>query len=256
MMKPIFLCLFLVSLSTSSWAGLKELEVEFEELRKTTDQQSKNIAASLNQVQEMVAQFQALGGKADQALHENSLQAKTIEDLQQRLDMAEEKSAQLVKQLEEIKTAGLLPPNQVKNLKEFQEFQKGLTLINAEDFKGGITSLKQFLQNNPKSTLGESAHFWISEGFYSMRDYTSAIAEYQNVVQKYPTGSKVAAAILKQGYAFYEMQSFEDSKAFLTKVTQKFPNTLEAAKAQARLGRINKLLEEKELQTLQDKQTN
>jgi len=253
-MKKI-LTVILISISSAAWAGSsKELETQFNELKTTVDQQSKNVAASLNQVQEMVAQFQALGGKADQALHENELQAKTITDLQQRLDMTEEKNAQLLKQMEELKTAGLLPASQVKNLKEFQDYEKALTLLNAEDYKGGITSLQAFLKANPKSVFGEGAQYWIGEGYYLMRDYTSAISEFQKVIQKNPTGSKVSAAMLKQGYAFYEMQSFEDAKAFLGKVTQKFPGTLEAAKAQDRLVRINKVLEEKELQAVQQRE--
>ncbi len=258
-MKQLLTILTFILLANSfinhAWAGpSKDLDTQIEDLKRTMDIQSKNVATSLNQVQEMVAQFQALGGKADQALHENGIQAKTIADLQQRLDMAEEKVAQLLKQLEEIKTVGLLPSGQVKNLKEFQEYEKGLTLINAEDYKGSVTTLRQFLQANPKSVFGEGAQYWIGESFYAMRDYPSAIAEYQKVIQKSPTGAKVAASLLKQGYAFYEMQSFDDAKAFLQKVSQKFPNTLEAAKAQERLLQVERLIQEKAMQNVEKKE--
>ncbi len=247
----IFFLLFPLSLSAGS---LKELEEQLAAFKRTYDAQSGNVARSLNQIQEMAAEFQGLNGRIDQSLHENSNQAKLIEDNQKRLALLEDKISILSKQLEEIKTAGLLPPEQVKNLKEFQDYEKALSLLNAQDFKGAAQGLRQFLAANPKSVIAENAQYWIGEAHYAMRDFPAAVSEFQKVVQKYPTGSKAAAALLKQGFAFFEMQSFEDSHAFLTKVVAKYPNSVEAAYARDRLKTIDELLQTKAREMMEQKE--
>lgn len=249
------LFIFLILIPLSVFAGtLKELEEQLAAFKRTYDAQSGNVARSLSQIQEMATEFQGLNGRIDQSLHENSNQTKLIEDNQKRLEILEDKIAILSKQLEEIKTAGLLPAVQVKNLKEFQEYEKALSLLNADDFRGAAQSLRQFLSANPKSVIAENAQYWIGEAHYAMRDFPAAVTEFQKVVQKYPTGSKAASAMLKQGFSFYEMQSFEDSQAFLNKVAAKYPNTTEAARARDRLKTIDELLQTKAREMMEQKE--
>lgn len=235
-------------------ATLKELEAEVLEFKRINDTQAKNLANALNQVQEIVSEFQGLSGRADQGLHENMEQARLIADAQRRVDILEDKIAILVKQLEELKTAGLMSVDQVKNLKEFQEYEKGLSLLNAEDYKGAVSSLKQFMAGNPKSPLVQNAQYWVGESYYAMRDFTAAVAEMQKVVQKYPSGVRVASSLLKQGFSFYEMQSFDDARAFLSKVVAKYPGSHEAALASERIKKIDALLEKKALETMEKKE--
>lgn len=246
---------FLPSNSVFS-ASLKQLEKEIAELKRISAAQSKNLATALNQVQEILSEFQGMYGKVDQSLAGNRDQTKLIKDNQTRLNSLEDRISILMEQFEEIKTAGLLSPEQTKKFKEFQVYQRGLAKVNAEEYKGAIQTFKSFMAKNPKSTYVSYAQYWIGESYYSMKDFPAAVTEFQKVIKKYPKSKKIPPSLLKQGYSFYEMQAFEDAKAFLSKLVSRYPRSNEAILARGKIKRINELLAQKakeavERQTIQ-----
>lgn len=236
---------FSLSIHSGIAGETKDFQAQLDSIKRTNETQATNLANALNQLQEVLGNFQSLTGRVDQSLHENEEQGKFIADSQKRLDVLEEKVGLLIKQLEELKAAGLMTATLGKNLKEFQDYNQALARINAEEYKEAVSSLKQFLATYPKSALAENAQFWIGQSFYSMRDFSAAVSELQKVVSKYPTGGKAAPALLKQGYAFFEMQSFDEARAFLTKLTNKYPTTTEATVARDKLRKIDALLQER-----------
>lgn len=246
-MKAFFLsllvCVLMVGAGPAEAASTKEFQEQLDELKRVNEAQAKNLATALNQLQEVLGSYQRMNGQVEQSAHLVQEQDKIIKDNQRRMDLLEEKLHQMTTQVEEIKAAGLLPAAQVKRLEEFKEYQTSLTKINADDYKGAITSLKAFMAGHKDSPYAEGAQYWIGESYYAMKDYPAAVTEYQNVIQKFPKGSKAALALLKQGFAFFEIQSFEDSKAFLTKLITKYPASGEAVRAREKINEINRLLE-------------
>ncbi|MBI2340250.1 MAG: tol-pal system protein YbgF [Deltaproteobacteria bacterium] len=236
-------------------ASTKELESQIAEIKRVQEAQSKNLATALNQIQEVLAEFQGLAGKIDQSQHGNLEQEKLIGDNQTRLSTLEDQVFQLSKQLEEIKAVGLMPQGSSKTLAEFQAYQKGLGKLNGQEFKEAIQTFKSFVTGNPKSPLVENAYYWIGEGYYLMRDYPAAIAEFQKAIKKNPAGDKAAASLLKQGFAFSEMQSFEDARVFLSKVVSKYPQSYEAVMARDKIRRIDDLLAKKQQEAYEMKST-
>ena len=247
---PKFLVLFvLLALSAptpANAATTKELEAQVAELKRISDAQSKNLATALNQIQEVLAEFQGLTGRVDQGQHGNLEQEKIIKDNQLRLAVLEDQIFSLARQLEEIKAVGLMPQTASKTFSEFQAYQKGLSKLNATEYKEAIQTFQSFISVNPKSRFVENAIYWIGEGYFAMRDYPASVAEFQKVIRKNPEGVKVASAMLKQGFAFFEMQSFEDAKVFLSKVAAKYPQTNEAILARDKIQRIDELLAKKQ----------
>ena len=242
-------CLGLLALSAptpANAATTKELEAQVAELKRISDAQSKNLATALNQIQEVLAEFQGLTGRVDQGQHGNLEQEKIIKDNQLRLAVLEDQIFSLARQLEEIKAVGLMPQTASKTFSEFQAYQKGLSKLNATEYKEAIQTFQSFISVNPKSRFVENAIYWIGEGYFAMRDYPASVAEFQKVIRKNPEGVKVASAMLKQGFAFFEMQSFEDAKVFLSKVAAKYPQTNEAILARDKIQRIDELLAKKQ----------
>lgn len=238
-----------------SFAGTKELETQVAELQRINEAQSKNLATALNQLQDVLAEFQKLNGRVEASEHLVTDQQNIIKDSQRRLEILEDKSQLLVTQLEDLKKAGLLPAAQAKSLSDFKAFQQGITQLNGDDYKGAAVTLQAFVKTNPKSPYAENAQYWIGECYYGMRDFPRAVAEFQKVIKDFPKGSKIAASMLKQGFSFFEMQSFDDAKAFLEKVIVKYPQTDEAIKAQVTITQINRLLEAKQKEALENKTT-
>ncbi|MBI4410913.1 MAG: tol-pal system protein YbgF [Deltaproteobacteria bacterium] len=242
---PVVLSLLFSPLAAHA-ASTKELEAQVAELKRVSDAQAKNLATALNQIQEVLAEFQSLTGRVDQGSHGSLEQEKIIKDNQVRLATLEDQVFGLTRQLEEIKVVGLMPQTASKTFSEFQAYQKGLSKLNAGEYKQAIQTFQSFIGANPKSGFVENAIYWIGEGYFAMRDYPASVAEFQKVIKKNPEGDKVAAAMLKQGFAFFEMQSFEDAKIFLSKVTAKYPQSNEAILARDKIQRINELLAKKQ----------
>ena len=249
--KFLFVFLIIVSVRPASAASVKEVEGQIAELKRVLDSQSQNLATAMNQIQEVLAEFQKVHGQVDTGLHANTAQDQLLQDNQRRLEVMEDKITLLATQLEEIKTVGLLSPSAVKNLNEFQTYQKALSRVNAEDYKGAIGSLKGFVTENPKSPYAANAQYWIGESFYAQQDYPAAISEYQKVIKKYPKHGKIPAALLKQGVSFFKMQSFTEAKDFFTKLVAQYPGTNESVRASGQIREIDRLLELREKESLQ-----
>lgn len=228
-----------------SAASVKKLEEEVEQIRRSHEAQAKNLATALNQLQEVLAEFQRVHGQIDQSLHQSLEHTKLLDDNHRRLEALEEKVQMLVAQLEELKATGLLPVEQVKRFDEFQSYQKGLSELNASSYKDAVQTLKMFIKDHPKSPYVEGAQYWVGESLYAMSDYPAAIAEFQKVVNKFPNSTKVAPSLLRQGLSFFQLQSFDEAKAFLSKLSALYPKTEQAVLARAKITEINDLLEKR-----------
>lgn len=250
--KKIFFPLLLVFVGAlpASAASVKEMESQIAELKRVLETQGQNLATAMNQIQEVLAEFQKVHGQVDSGSHADLSQDQILQDNQRRLEVLEDKLTLLTTQLEELKTAGLLSPTAVKNLGEFQTYQKALSRVNSEDYKGAITSLKSFITENPKSPYAPNAQYWIGESYFAQQDYPAAISEYQRVIKKHPKHGKVPAALLKQGISFFKMQSFTEAKDFFAKLVTQYPGTNESIRASGQIREIERLLELKEKEAL------
>lgn len=243
----LFLSLSLFFSSTSLWAvSAKEVKQELDAFKRVHEAQASNLAKAINQVQEIIAQFQSLQGQLDQSSYQNKNHQIQIEDATRRIEALEDKLIILTSQLEELKSVGLLPANQVKRLKEFQIYNVALSHINSDNYKEAINSLKAFIGKYARSPYAIYAQYWIAESYFALRDYPLAVAEFQKVVKQSPKHQKVPPSIFKQGDSFYKMNSFAEAKAFFSKLIMQFPKSLEANLAKERLQKIEEILLEKE----------
>lgn len=259
-MKKIFFTLIAVIVvagsyalpSQDAWAKSdKRVETELAELKRISEAQATNLATAMNQIQQVLSEFQRVNGQVDQNQHASTQMNRFVEDSNRRIASLEEKINGLVYQLEEIKAAGLLSPGQSKNLSEFKTFSQGLSRVNAQQYKGAVQSLKQFIASNPQSRYADDAQFWVGESYFALQDYPKAIAEFQRVIKKYPKSDKVPGSLLKQGFSFFEMQAFDDAKAFLSKLVSKYPRSDSAIRAKERIQYIDDLLERRQKEALE-----
>lgn len=254
MIKNLFLSFFLLSFflhsSISSAQSVKQLSQELSDLKEVSLAQSQNLAKALNQVQEVVTQFQELHGQIGSQDYFIKKLQKTNEDILRRLEASETKVEMLIKQLEDIKQVGLLKNDQAAQYKEFMEIEKGLTFINAKDFNSAITHLEKFSSENPKSKYLDIAKYWLAESQFAIEDYAKAVVNFQKLIADHPKSSRVPASVLKQGLSFFNRQSFDESSAFLAKVMKDFPDSKEAIIAQATISEIKKMKAQRELEKL------
>ncbi len=112
--------------------------------------------------------------------------------------------------------------------KSKQEFDQG-------DLENARTGFQDFLKRFPKSSIADSAQFWIGEIYFRQKWYEKAILEYQKVIEHYPKGNKVQAALLKQGLSFYNLGDKANARLVLKELVSKYPSSSEARIAKHKL---------------------
>jgi len=97
------------------------------------------------------------------------------------------------------------------------------------------TAFRDYIQQNPDTSLTDNSYFWIGESYYDQGQYEQAILEYDKVVQKFPKGDKVASALLKQAFAFDAIGDPVDARILLKKILREHPTSEQAAIAKKKL---------------------
>lgn len=230
--------------------SVKKLERELDDLKEISLAQSQNLAKALNQVQEVVSEFQQIHGQIGSHDYFIKTLQKSNEDLLRRLEISETKVEILTKQLEDIKKAGLLKTSSAQDQKEFTEIEKGLTYLNTNDFRTAASHLEKFINENPKSKYLDIAKYWTAESHFAMGDYAKSVGSFQKVISDHPKSHKAPSSVLKQGLAFFRRQSLVESKAFLSKVLSDYPESREAIIAKSTIAQIEKLKAQRELEAL------
>ncbi len=122
-----------------------------------------------------------------------------------------------------------------KEMAENDLYAKAKQDFDSGELETARTSFQEFLKRYPKSTIADSAQFWVGEIFYRQKWYEKAILEYQKVIENYPKGNKVQASLLKQGFSFYNLGDKSNARLILKELINKYPSSNEAKIAKQKL---------------------
>lgn len=232
----VFLCATALPAKTPE-DRIAALERQIADLQKTYMANNQDVASSLARVQAIQSEFTAVQGQAEaaqaqlKALREEIM--RLVQDLQQRVQSLEERMRILStgQPRGDLETGPRLSA-------EALAYQKALDQADGGGWLEAAAAFESFLQQFPKSKFAPNARYWVAECFYSSRDYKRAIKEFQGYIEKYPRDAKVPDAIFKQGSSFYELGLYDESRAFFEKVLSAYPKSDVAAKAKAKLARV------------------
>ncbi len=248
-MSKISTLLFLL-ISIPAWAAPHGADLD--EMKRIQDANSKTLADTVQALQSLQAEVQAIRGALEENRHffeqEAQKNAGVLRDYDLRLTGMEEKLGLYESQLRE--TGARVPvggpatqPASAAGLSDEEAlYRKAMAEMNAQGYKTAISLFDSFLKKYPKSLTAGNAQYWKAEGLYALKQYPEAVLEFEKVVRKYPKSEKVPAAILKQGYGFFEVKEYMDAKAFLQKVVSLYPKSEEAIKAREKIQQIDRLL--------------
>lgn len=251
--KNLILLGLVLSMGTPSFAKEDEDVSDPGTLPTTVETQGRTLATLTNQVNEVVSKFQTMNGDIARANKKVTEQDKVINDLQTRLQVAEDKVTILLGQLQELRTEGLMKPQASLRFKEYQVYSKGLEYINSRQYEKAVGEFQKFQEENKKSVFSGYAQYWIGEAYYMQNDFPMAVKQFQALLQKEPNNAKASTALYRQGLAFYNLQSFADAKAFFSKVIREYPQSIEAIQSSGQIKRINTIEELKKQQELEMK---
>jgi tol-pal system protein YbgF len=220
--------------------GSTETSSRINQLIQISEKNNRDVAQAMNALTQIQQEFQSIRGQVEASKYLTKETDRIYQDLDMRVSSLEDKIDQihtLVKAMAAPKPVEANPAGETSS-REVEEFQVLLAMVNARDYRGAASGFMGFMKKYPKSPHAGSAQYWVGECYYSMGDFAKSIQDFQKFVEKYPNHERVKEAVYKQGLSFMRLNKNEEAKLFFQKVLAAYPNTVEAAKAQARLHRI------------------
>ncbi|HET8579810.1 MAG TPA: tol-pal system protein YbgF [Nitrospiraceae bacterium] len=101
-----------------------------------------------------------------------------------------------------------------------------------------VTGFQRFLKDFPSTSLAPSAHYWLGESYYNLKDYVRAMQAFDRVVKEYPGHEKVPSALFKLGLSAAETGDIPRAREYLKQVIEKFSTSDEAKLAKNKLAEI------------------
>lgn len=118
---------------------------------------------------------------------------------------------------------------------ESRDYEAAYNLFKAAKYQDAISQLKKFLKDYPTSSLSPSAHYWIGNSYYALRDFKNAIGAQEKLISAFPDSAKAPDAMLNIASSQQEMNKKTAAKKTLESLIAKYPGSDAAEKAKRRL---------------------
>jgi tol-pal system protein YbgF len=117
-------------------------------------------------------------------------------------------------------------------------YDAALVLFRAGDFQGAIRSLQTFLVRYPQSAYVPSAHYWIGNAHYALKDYKNAIAAQQIVIDRFSDTPRAPEAMLNIAASQEELKQRTAARTTLQRLLKEYPDSESAKVAKERLAAL------------------
>jgi len=123
---------------------------------------------------------------------------------------------------------------------EQASYDRAFDLLKQSRYEEAIAAFKEFQTRYPRSSLADSAQYWIAEARYVNRAYDAALHEYSTLIQRYPKSKRLPDAMLKVGYIHFDNEQWQQARRALNAVVIRYPGTRVAVSAKMRLDQMTK----------------
>ncbi|MDD5330099.1 MAG: tol-pal system protein YbgF [Sulfuricella sp.] len=217
--------------------GMEERIAQIESMARTQS------VESLTQMEGLKSDLAGLRGQIEVLSHDIDTTQKRQRDLYVDLDS----------RLRKLETAGAaaaeaaVQPDPAKAVStdaaqppaadDTQAYDAALALFKSGNYQGAIAGFQGFVNASPDSPLAASAHYWIGNSYYNLRDYKNAIASQLKVVTLHPANSKVPDALLNIASSQQGLGETAAAKKTLQSIVAKYPLSNAAGLAKKRLAK-------------------
>jgi len=118
-------------------------------------------------------------------------------------------------------------------------YDRAFELLKQSRYEESIAAFREFQTRYPKSSLADSAQYWIAEAHYVNRAYDAALYEYGILIQRYPNSKRLPDAMLKVGYIHFDNEQWEQARRALNAVVIRYPGSRVAVSAKMRLDQMS-----------------
>ena len=119
-------------------------------------------------------------------------------------------------------------------------YDRAFDLLKQSRYEEAIGAFKEFQTRYSRSTLSDSAQYWVAEARYVNRAYDAALNEYSTLIQRYPESKRLPDAMLKVGYIHFDNEQWQQARRALNAVVIRYPGTRVAVSAKMRLDQMTK----------------
>jgi len=119
-----------------------------------------------------------------------------------------------------------------------KRYIESLTLYQNGKYEEAIKGFSALVMSDPGHELADNSQYWLSECFYSQKNYKRSVAEFEKVFT-FPGTDKDDDAQLKLGLAFQSMGSREKARAEFQRFVDYFPGSEYYEKAKEALRQLN-----------------
>ena len=106
---------------------------------------------------------------------------------------------------------------------ERKEYDLSLVALKDSDYKLAQDKFKQFINNNPSSSLLSNAYFWFAESYLRQGNFEKAAKYFLLCYSKFPRGIKASDALLKLSIALGKLGKVDELCKVIIKLQNEFP---------------------------------
>ena len=117
-------------------------------------------------------------------------------------------------------------------------YESAYNLFKGARYQDAISQFNKFLKTYPGSSLAPSAHYWIGNSYYALRDFKNAISAQEKLISTFPDSAKAPDAMLNIASSQQEMNKKPAAKKTLENIVRKYPGSDAADKAKRRLASL------------------
>jgi tol-pal system protein YbgF len=121
---------------------------------------------------------------------------------------------------------------------ESRAYESAYNLFKTARYQDAISQFNKFLKTYPGSSLAPSAHYWIGNSYYALRDFKNAISAQEKLISTFPDSAKAPDAMLNIASSQQEMNKKPAAKKTLENIIRKYPGSDAADKAKRRLASL------------------
>lgn len=210
---------------------ITKTQAEVADFRDQTGARFERLEAALkmqvelaNQIEGLRAELAKLRGQLEVSAHEIETSQKRQRDFYVDLDARLRKVEGTVGELA-LKAAEPPPPPakpKVDPAAETRAYEDAINLVKDKRYKDAVTAFEGFLKEYPGSILASSAHFWLGNSFYALRDCKRAIETHNFVIAQYPESSKAPDSMLAIASCQQEQNDAKGARKTLETLISKY----------------------------------
>ena len=118
-------------------------------------------------------------------------------------------------------------------------YQRGITFLRDGAYEEAIQAMREFVRAKHTSPFVAGANYWIGQSHLQLGQFYQAILAFTEVQQRFPRSEYAPAAGLASGIAFLQLGNSSEARRTFERVAADYPGSPEAAKASARLQRLD-----------------